>query len=88
MPSSFTGSSGGALRGNVIVNTFNFAGAADLTVDQGTLMTLSPDANSAVFNGSKNVRFSATGASNLPKIGVSYSTYYSPNPASYQEVTP
>lgn len=85
---AFTGSSGGTLKGNVIVNSFNFAGASDLSIDQGTIMTLSPNANSAVFNGAKNIRFSATGASNLPKIGVSYSSYYSPNPASYQEVTP
>ena len=70
------------------MNNFEFAGASNLAVDQGTLMTLSPNANSAVFNGSKSVTFSATGASNVPKIGVSYSTFFSPNPSSYQEVTP
>ena len=59
-----------------------------LAIDQGTLMALSPNANAININTSKSVTFTATGASNLPKLGVSYSTYYSPNPASYQEVTP
>jgi hypothetical protein len=85
---SMTGSSGGNVKGNVIVNTFNFQGASDLAIDQGTLMSLSPNANSTVLSGSKSIKFSSTGATNLPKVGVSYSTYYSPNASSYQEVTP
>jgi hypothetical protein len=85
---SMTGSSGGSVKGNLIVKTFDFQGASDLLVDQGTLMTLDPGANSAVFNGSKSVKFSATGASNQPKLGVSYSTYFAPKPATYQEVAP
>jgi hypothetical protein len=86
---SFSGSSSGSnLKGSIMVKTFSWAGAADFQVDQGTIMTMSPNANSAVFNGSKTIRFSATGASNVPTLGVSYSTYYSPNPSSYQEVMP
>ena len=85
---AMTGSSGGNVKGNVIVNSFNFQGASDLAIDQGTLMTLSPNANSTVFSGAKSVKFSSTGATNLPKVGVSYSSYYSPNASSYQEVTP
>jgi hypothetical protein len=85
---SMSGSSGGSVKGSVIVKTFNFTGAADFQIDQGTLMTLSPNANSAVFNGSKSVKFSATGANNQPTAGVSYSSYYIPEPGTYQEVTP
>lgn len=85
---SMSGSSASSVRGNIIVKTFSFTGAADLQVDQGTLMTLDPNANSAVFNGSKSVKFSATGANNQPTSGVSYSSYYSPEPATYQEVAP
>lgn len=84
---SMTGSSGGNFRGNIIVKTFNFNGAADLEIE-GTLMTLNPDANSAVFNGSKSVKFSATGSNNMPKVGLTYDSYYRPSPESYTEVTP
>lgn len=83
-----TGSSGGNAVGNIIIKTFEFQGAADLTIDQGTLMTLHEGNNSAVFNGSKSVKFAATGANNQPTIGLSYSTYYSPKPSTYQEVAP
>jgi hypothetical protein len=51
-------------------------------------MTLDAGADSAVFNGAKSVKFSATGASNQPKLGVAYSAYYLPKPSTYQEVMP
>jgi hypothetical protein len=85
---TMSGSSGGNIRGNVIVKSFNFAGAADLQVDQGTLMTLASSNNTFVMNGSKSVKFSSTGSSNVPTAGIIYSTYYKPNPISYQEVMP
>jgi hypothetical protein len=85
---NMTGSSGGTVQGNIIVSSFSFAGAADLQVDQGTLMTLKDAPGSAVFNGSKSVKFASTGANNQPKIGVTYASYYRPEPESYQEVTP
>jgi hypothetical protein len=86
---SMTGSSaGGNIRGNVIAKSFNYSGASNLSIDQGTLMALSPNANAVTINTSKSITFTATGSSNVPKVGLTYSTYYSPNPTSYQEVTP
>ena len=85
---SMTGSAGGNVKGNVIVKSFSYAGASTLAIDQGTLMALDEAANSVSVNTAKTITFTATGANNLPKIGVSYSSYYSPNAASYQEVVP
>ncbi len=85
---SMTGSSGGNVKGNIIVKRYSFSGSSNLEIDQGTLMTLDPNDNSCVINTSKSVKFSAPGATNQPKLGLSYSTYYSPNPGTYQEVTP
>ena len=84
---SMGGSSGGNIKGNVIVKSLNFAGK-DLVVDLGTLMTLSPAANSAVFNTAKSVRFTATGSTNVPSQGVSYSQFYMAKPSTYQEPMP
>jgi hypothetical protein len=85
---NMSGSSGGNVKGSVIVKTFSFSGAANLQIDQGTLMTLDPGANSAIFGGSKAVLFSATGSNNQPSAGVSYSSYYVPDPGKYKEVMP
>jgi len=85
---SMTGSAGGNVKGNIIVKSFSYSGASSLAIDQGTLMALSPNADAIDVNTAKTITFTATGASNLPKIGLTYSTYYSPNPTSYQEVTP
>jgi hypothetical protein len=82
-----SGASDSYIRGNVITAKFTFEGSGDLQVDQGTLMTYDENANSAVFNG-KAVKFTATGALNMPTVGISYSSYYTPDAASYQEVTP
>ena len=84
---SMTGSSGGNVSGNIIVKTFSFKGAADLTIDKGTLMTLSPSNNSAVFNTAKSVKFTATGANNQPTAGLSYNSYFAPEADSYVELT-
>jgi hypothetical protein len=82
------GGSSSSLKGNIMSNTFNFTGAGDVQIDQGSLITYSPNANAAVFNSSKSIRFSSTGANNQPNTGVTYSTYYTPNAGSYQEVMP
>jgi hypothetical protein len=84
---SMTGSTDSFVKGNIIVGSFSFAGSADLQIDQGTIMTLNDGANSAVFAG-KTVKFTATGANNMPNQGLSYSTYYAPKPSSYQEIMP
>jgi hypothetical protein len=84
---TMSGSTDSFLRGNVIVNTFSFAGSADIQIDRGTLMAMKEAANAVVFNG-KTVRFTATGKGNAPTAGVSYSTFFAPDPTSYQEVTP
>jgi hypothetical protein len=84
---TMSGSADSQVRGSIVCNTFSFAGSADIQIDAGTLMTLKEGSDAAVFAG-KTVRFSSTGASNMPTTGVSYSTYFSPNPATYQEVAP
>jgi hypothetical protein len=84
-----TGSSGGSVaKGNIMIKKFGIAGAASLTIDQGTLMTFDEGSQSAVFNGSKWVKFAATGANNQPTPGVTYSSYFAPKPSTYQEVSP
>lgn len=86
---SMTGSSGGSVaRGNIMVKKFSITGAGQLTIDQGTLMTFDEGSSSAVFNGSKWVKFAATGANNQPTPGVTYSSYFAPKPQTYQEVLP
>ena len=84
---TMSGSTDSLLRGNVICNTFNFAGSADIVIDQGTLMTYKSAANSVVFSG-KTVKFTATGADNVPTTGLSFSAAYAPAPGSYEELTP
>jgi hypothetical protein len=82
-----SGSVDSLMRGNVIVNTFDFNGAADIVIDHGTLMTMKAAANSAVFNG-KTVKFTSTGANNLPAVGVAFSRNYKPDAGSYEELLP
>jgi hypothetical protein len=84
---TMSGSTDSLLRGNVISNTFNFAGSADIVIDHGTLMTLKDASSSTVFAG-KTVKFTGTGASNLPSTGVSFSQTYSPETGSYEELMP
>jgi hypothetical protein len=84
---TMSGSTDSLLRGNLICNTFNFAGSADIVIDQGTLMTLKSASNSVVFSG-KTVKFTATGADNVPTTGISFSRAYAPTPGSYEELTP
>jgi hypothetical protein len=83
---TMTGSTGSYLRGSVIVDRYTFAGAADIRIDRGTLMTLNPGLNSAVFKGAKSVKFTATGEDNAPTTGLSYSSYFQPEGSSYQEL--
>ena len=64
------------------------AGASNVYIDSGTLMTMSTGLNSAVFNGSKSILFTATGQKNQPSAGLSYNSYYAPKPSTYQEILP
>lgn len=82
-----TGSTDSFVKGSMIVGSFDFRGSADIQIDQGTLMTLNDGANSATFSG-KTVKFTATGADNMPTQGLSFSTYYVPKASSYQEIMP
>ena len=87
---TITGSTDSILKGNVILGQFRNNGSADVTIDQGTLMTMDePPAGTetTVFNG-KTVRFMSTGANNQPTAGLIYATYFKPKPISYQEVSP
>lgn len=84
---TMSGSTDSFLRGSVIVGSFNFKGSADIQIDQGTLMTYNETNNACVFDG-KTVKFTGTGSSNTPTVGLTYSSYYQPNPTSYTEVAP
>lgn len=85
----FTGSSAGvSLKGSLMVKKFSLKGASSMQIDQGTIMTFDPGSESVLVDGSKSIKFTATGGSNQPKVGVSYSTHYIPKPATYQEVAP
>jgi hypothetical protein len=86
---TMSGSTDSMLMGNVMVGKFTFNGAADIQVDRGTLVTYSTDTTGAATFAGKNVKFTATGASNLPTgTGISYSSNFTAKPDSYQEVAP
>jgi hypothetical protein len=83
---TMSGSTDSTVRGNVILGSFINAGSADMTIDQGTLMTLDEGATaSATFNG-KTVKFKATGKYNQPSQGVTYAQKYTPVAGSFQEL--
>lgn len=84
---TMSGSTDSLLRGNIICNTFDFQGSADIVIDHGTLMTLKSADDACVFSG-KTVKFTATGADNIPNTGVSFSRAYTPEPGSYEELSP
>jgi hypothetical protein len=80
------GNTTSTLAGNVIVNTFHNNGSADIQIDRGSLIALSPNSKSIWFDG-KTVKFTATGAGNAPSKGISYSGYYVADPTSWTEPT-
>lgn len=84
---TMSGSTDSFLRGNVMVGKFNFNGSADIQIDRGTLMTFNEGTQAVNFNG-KTVKFTATGTDNMPTSGVSYSSNFQPDPASYMEISP
>lgn len=83
-----------ALRAtSVVANKFEFQGSAKITIDQGSLITLSETSNTAVLSSAGSAKaagvfFSGTGAENPPTTGVTFSTFYAPKPSTYQEVVP
>src|SRR5262249_40572236 len=52
---SMSGSTDSSVKGNIIIGSYNLTGAANVYIDNGTLMTMNSGPNSAVFNGSKSV---------------------------------
>jgi hypothetical protein len=55
-------------------------------VDKGTIMTYSTGSNAFTMSSSKSIKFTATGAHNQPSMGINYSTYYLPDPGTYEEL--
>ncbi len=76
-----------SFKGNIIVNTFEFGGSADVIIDNGSIITLKEGPASANFHG-KNVKFLSTGGNNLPSVGVIFGRAYRPEPGSYEELKP
>lgn len=90
---AMSGSTDSNLRGSVVANKFEFQGSAKITIDQGSLITLSETSNTAVLSSAGSAKaagvfFSGTGAENPPTTGVTFSTFYAPKPSTYQEVVP
>jgi hypothetical protein len=85
---TMSGSADSSIRGNIMVGSLNYSGSATLNVDHGTIMTFNAGPNSAVFNTTKSVLFTATGQTNQPNTGVDYRTYFGPKPSTYQEILP
>jgi hypothetical protein len=85
---NMTGSSGGNIKGNIFADTFTFKGAAQLSIDLGSIITYNTGPGAFTMNSAKSIQFSATGAMNQPSKGAYYDTYYQPKAGSYQEVMP
>ena len=84
---TMSGSTDSQVRGNMILGTFENGGAANVEIDQGTLMTLNTTSSSAAyFHGAKTVKWTSTGQNNKPSQGVSYNTMYVPVGGSYREL--
>jgi hypothetical protein len=75
------------LKGNVVLGTFANAGSADWTIQNGSMLLMDDSVDSAIFNG-KTVKFASTGAPTLPTGVMSFSSYFTPDPKTYQEVLP
>jgi len=84
---TISGSVDSFLTGNVFLGTFNNGGSADWTFTNGSLITLSEGASSAVFNG-KTVNFASTGKLNMPNAGLLYTSVFRPDAATWQELKP
>jgi hypothetical protein len=82
-----SGSVDSSLKGNVILGRFNNGGSADWTIEKGSMLLMDDSADSAVFNG-KKVMFTGTGAPTLPTGVMTFSSYFTPDPKTYQEVLP
>ena len=85
---TMSGSSDSLIRGNLLIGSFNYAGSSNVYIDHGTVMTFNTGANSAVFNTSKSILFTATGEGNQPNTGLLYPSYFAPKPTTYQEILP
>ncbi len=84
---SMSGSTDSQVRGNIILGTFDNGGAANIQIDQGTLMTLDTTQSTAAnFHSSKSVKWTSTGANNQPSEGITYDTKYLPVGGSYREL--
>jgi len=83
-----TGSSGGNIKGNIFAKSFSFKGAAQLSIDLGSIITYSDNPGAFTMNSAKSIQFSATGAMNQPSTGASFAKFYQPKASSYQEVMP
>jgi hypothetical protein len=85
---TMSGASDSTIRGNLLVGSFNYSGASNVYIDHGTVMTFNTGPNSAVFNTSKSILFTATGETNQPSTGLVYPSYFAPKPSTYQEILP
>lgn len=80
---TMSGSVDGNVTGSVIASSISLNGSADLTIRQGSLISLSDDP--ALIQG-KTVHFVGYAKDNPPYQAVRVNTWFRPNPSSYREV--
>jgi hypothetical protein len=82
-----SGSVDSNVRGSIICHQFENAGSANLTIDAGTLLAYDTSVNAVKLRANnKWIKFSSTGAGNLPSLGVSLAQSYRATPSSYAEL--
>lgn len=77
-----SGSVDGNVSGSIMADKIAFNGSADLTLNQGSVISLG---SSATDISGKVLKFIGTGADNPPTTGLTFNGSFFPNPSSYYE---
>jgi hypothetical protein len=85
---AISGSTSVTFGGNVIINALDWSGAAQVIIDQGTIVAMKQDGVAARLNGSKSIKITGTGKDRQPTVGFSYSQYFKAIGGTYRELQP
>ena len=77
-----SGSTNGNVDGTVMAQKIAIAGSADLTLNNGSVISLGTEATKIE---GKTVHIKGTGAHNPPTTGLTYNGRFLPDPHSYHE---